>query len=97
MTPALRAYLTLSGYTELRLLEGKICGLLPMCFTTGLTVGIDSFGCERRYCFERPADAMVALEAWDGKDHPTGPWIKCKGRYQGAPIDMLNPALETIQ
>ena len=31
---------------------------------------------------------LAALAAWDGEEHPGGPWIKCKG----AGIDLLNPS-----
>ena len=33
-------------------------------------------------------DSQIALRAWDGEEHPGGPWMKCKG----AGIDLLNPA-----
>jgi hypothetical protein len=54
----------------------------------GLAVGLGWEGHGRRYCYEFTKDAIAALEAWDGKDHPGGPWIKCKG----AGIDLLNPS-----
>ena len=76
------------GYTDLCEREGVVCGLQMFMYTAGLMVGIDSFGYERRYCYERAADARRALAAWDGRGHPGGPWIKCKGLG----VDLLNPA-----
>ncbi|MBU7572548.1 MAG: hypothetical protein KAF64_04270 [Hydrogenophaga sp.] len=56
-------------------------------YTTAVVVGLDDVGYQRRYCYEHRADAQAALSAWDGREHPSGPWIKCKG----AGIDLLNP------
>ena len=39
---------------------------------------------------EHHQDAALALQAWSGKGHPSGPWIK----YKGAGIDLLNPKLQ---
>lgn len=67
------------GYQHLREvpLQGT-CGLIRMIFTTSLTVGLDEWGYERRYCYERFEDARDALVAWDGIGDPPGPWIKEK-------------------
>ena len=78
------------GYTDLRLISGKMCGLYRFMFTTGLMVGLDAAGYERRYCFESREDALAALEAWDGEGHPSGPWIKLKGMLNGEPVDLSN-------
>ncbi|WP_285412941.1 hypothetical protein [Variovorax sp. efr-133-TYG-130] len=56
-------------------------------YTTAVVVGIDDLGYQRRYCYEHRADAQAALAAWNGCEHPSEPWIKCKG----AGIDLLNP------
>lgn len=85
----MREQLDQMGYTDLRNVAGMRCGLIQMVFTWGLAVDIGVSGYERRYCYERHADAFDALAAWDGKGHPSGPWIKCKG----AGIDLLNPEL----
>jgi hypothetical protein len=82
------------GYTHLRKINGQMCGLQQFMFTVGLMVGLDEKGYERRYCFERHEDAADALMRWDGNHHPDGPWIKCKGRMHGMPVDMLNPSLQ---
>lgn len=87
----LREFLESSGYTNLRVVRGKVCGLQGFTFTTGLIVGLDLVGYERRYCFENAPDALAALEAWDGNDHPPGPWIKLKGAYNGCMVDIVNP------
>lgn len=78
-----------NGYRELRTLNGALCGLRDFLFTTGLVVNLSYESYERRYCFEHRADALNALLTWDGRGHPDGPWIKCKGAW----IDLLNPNL----
>ncbi|MDM0118084.1 hypothetical protein QTI66_39115 [Variovorax sp. J22R133] len=80
--------LSASGYTDLRMLRGKLCAVKQFNFTTAIVVGMDVVGYERRYCYEQRGEAQAALLAWDGDGHPSGPWIKCKG----AGIDLLNPA-----
>ncbi|MBX3653218.1 MAG: hypothetical protein KF686_03475 [Ramlibacter sp.] len=77
------------GYTDLREIAGKVCGLHTFIFTTGLVVGLDDTGYEVRYCYEHHADAAQALAAWDGAGYPPGPWIKAKGPG----IELLNPEL----
>ncbi|MEO9150427.1 MAG: hypothetical protein ABI212_13840 [Burkholderiaceae bacterium] len=76
-----------NGYTHLRTIEGRFCGLHVYLMTVGLVVGLDARTYERRCCFEHAEDALGALADWDGRDHPAGPWIKCKG----SGVDLLNP------
>lgn len=83
----LREQLEHEGYSDLVEINGKVCGLLPFLFTTGLMVGLENGFYELRYCFEAEKDARAALERWDGEGHPTGPWIKAKG----VNVDLLNP------
>ena len=87
-TAELEAFLASQGYVQLRVIGTAVCGLHRLSFTTGLVVGLNFEGYERRYCYEHAADALAALAAWDGQEHPGGPWIKCKG----AGIDLLNPS-----
>jgi hypothetical protein len=82
----LRDYLAAEGYSYLTTIGGKLCGLHQFAFTWGLVVGLDKDGYERRYCYESRANAWAALQMWNGDGHPSGPWIKCKGRG----IDLLN-------
>ena len=77
------------GYRGLCERAGQLCAIRRFAYTTAILVGLDPVGYQRRYCFEHEQDARSALAAWDGKDHPGGPWIKCKG----AGIELLNPAL----
>lgn len=78
------------GYSELRVLPtGEVAGLRNFLFTFGLVVGLDRAGYRTRYCFEHRADALSALEGWDGQGDPAGPWIKRKGRD----AEYLNPAI----
>jgi len=80
--------LSANGYTDLRMLRGKLCAVKRFNFTTAIVVGMDVVGYERRYCYEHRVEAQAALLEWDGDGHPSGPWIKCKG----AGVDLLNPA-----
>jgi hypothetical protein len=82
---ALRA----EGFSDLCVRAGLLCAVKDFNFTTAIVVGMDPVGYQRRYCFEHAQDARHALAAWDGRHHPDGPWIKCKG----GGIDLLNPAL----
>lgn len=84
----LRPMLLASGCTDLRVLDGALCAVHRFNFTTAALVGLHPVGDERRYCYEHAADARAALAAWDGREHPPGPWIQCKGTG----IDLLNPA-----
>jgi hypothetical protein len=79
-----------NGYSALRNVPGQgWCGLLPFFVTWAVVVDL-TVGCYgRRYCYEHHEDALEALSSWDGRQHPSGPWIKCKG----AGIDLLNPEL----
>jgi len=80
--------LSASGYANICKLQGLVCAVKRFNFTTAIVVGLDDVGYQRRYCYEHGEDAVAALSAWDGQEHPSGPWIKCKG----AGIDFLNPA-----
>lgn len=90
MDAALVEFLEENGYTNIRVIAGKYCGLCRFIYTTGLVVGLNAAGYERRYCYENFADAASALAEWTGVNHPSGPWIKRKG--EGG--DLLNPNLE---
>jgi hypothetical protein len=89
---ALEEFLLANCYENLRTINGVLCGTQKFVFTTGLVVGLDAAGYERRYCYEHGPDALAALEAWDGTGHPPGPWIKCKGWLNGSFVDLSNPA-----
>lgn len=78
-----------NGYTNIRKVGQQLCGLQCFMFTTGLMVGLDANGYQRRYCYEHREEALEALKTWDGTGHPSGPWIKMKGG--GA--ELLNPEL----
>lgn len=92
MPANLRTFLENLGYTDMRIVAGKVCGLYQFMFTTGIVVGLDAAGYERRYCFENRHDALAALKSWDGIGHPPGPWIKLKGAMNGCMVDLVNPA-----
>ena len=73
------AYLNAAGYTRCTMLPtGELAAIMPMLFTTGLFVGLDHSGYQRRYCYGRRQDAIDALLAWDGQGDPSGLWVKEK-------------------
>ena len=90
----LLAYLKSEGYVCLRAISGDVCGLQSQLFTTALIVGLTDISYERRYCYEHTYEAIAALlEYSDTSNHPSGRWVKVKGRYRGRPLDDLNPKL----
>lgn len=90
-------FLESQGYYDIRKLESVTgpyyVGLHDYAFTTGLVVGLTYESYERRYCYENESDAKDALDQFTNRNtHASGPWIKCKGRFEGYPIDILNEA-----
>lgn len=73
------------------------CGIKAMVATWALMVKVNTVDevnaeCERRYCYPHPDAAFRALiDYTDINEHPTGQWIKCKGKMNGQMIDLLNP------
>ena len=92
----LEDYLKTEGYNRFKKFEGLekrgLCAIGPLAFTTGLFVGLHYNGYRYRYCYNHPQDAIYALENWDGKGHPSGPWNVRKG--EGG--DLRNPAIEHV-
>lgn len=79
-------------YSQLSLVDGKVCGISRFLLTWGLLVGMSiDTPYERRYCYEDEAQARVALALWDGSEHPSGPWVKVKGRMGDRWLDELGP------
>lgn len=79
---------TLGYYCPKRLDDGRWIAVQPMLFTTGLfVIDADLLSWTTRFCYEKSADAIAAVETWDGQGDPPGPWIKQK------PEDRLNPAM----
>jgi hypothetical protein len=75
-----------NGYMEIRrFASGELGALHPQLFTVAVVVGLHDTGYRTRYCYEHFNDAQAALQAWNGKGDPPGPWIKQK------PEDRLNP------
>lgn len=70
-----RAFLAENGYYAIRQLpDGTWAALIRLMFTTGMCVGIHSFGWTRRYCYENECNARGALadlQAWDDAPEPT--------------------------
>ena len=91
MTKQLIDYLHGQGYTNIVKINDKWCGIHRFAFTWGLIVGLSSFGYERRYCYDKEGEALESLLTWDGLEHPSGNWIKCKGTYKDFIGDIPNP------
>lgn len=81
-------------YENLRVIEGTVIGTLRYFATSAIVVGITEESYERRYCYASNEEAVTALALWNGREHPGGDWIKLKGCWHGAPVDMLNPGLK---
>lgn len=79
MNDELIEYLKKEEYTNLKYINGVLCGIRRFIFTTGLVVGLNRIGYDGRYCYESHADAVAALEKWDMNGDPDGDWIKYKG------------------
>lgn len=92
MSLNLRDFLTDMGYTDLRIVRGKVCGIARFDLVCGLAVGLDLSGCDAVYTFENELEARAALAAWDGAGHPPGPWIRMSGLARGCMVDLRNPA-----
>lgn len=81
------------GYENVKLVKIKgvptICGLFRFAFTTGLVIGIDSYGYFGRYCFNTRAEASNVLKHLESVPEDMmipGNWIKFKGE-----IEFSNP------
>lgn len=87
-------FLRENGVLNLRDVGGVLCATQDYLTTRAVLVDV-GIACpyERRYCYQDRAQADAALAAYtDPQAHPSGPWIKVKGRYRAKPIDALNPA-----
>lgn len=92
--PMLAHSLRQQGYTHIVNKRGKVCAIKDFMVTTAIVVGLDDCGYQRRYCYEKVTQALMAYVAWDGTGHPPGPWVKVKGRADdGTVLDDLNPNL----
>lgn len=80
-TEAAHQYPGALGYRDLD--DGRVLVLYPMIFTVRLCVGPQNFGgYDRAWCYlpEQTADAVNALNVWDGNGEPPGEWHKEVGR-----------------
>ena len=81
------------GYFNLVQIDGVWVGLHDYLTTRGLVVGLSAMSYERRYCYPDRASASAALSTYQNTStHPTGPWVKLKGQFEGQPVDMFNPS-----
>jgi hypothetical protein len=66
------------GYKHPRPLPGgRYAAIWRLAFTHAIIVGRigDRAGYDDRWCFNTYAEALIALEAWDGQGEPIG-WIR---------------------
>lgn len=83
LTPEIKSILESEGYFNLKIIEGRgVVGLFRFIFTVGLVYGISEYDYKGRYCYPNLHDATASLEKWDGKEDPSGNWIKHKGRIE---------------
>lgn len=58
------------------------CAVQRFIYTCGLLVGLElnpfTNDYKARYCYETAAEAIHALDTWDGTGDPPGDWIKEK-------------------
>lgn len=81
-------FLSKEGYYQLKEIQNRgMCGLFRLAFTVGLFCNLDEGGYSYRYCFHNNAEAIDAINSWDGVNDPPGNWIKRKG--EGG--DYINP------
>lgn len=68
--PTLEAALA-NGYRSTRVIDGMVCAVMRMIFTTGVFYGLDEVGYRGRFCFDTKQNAELFLKDWDGKTVPT--------------------------
>lgn len=69
------------GYTDLKIINGRIFGLHRFVFTVGLMDRLEYDGYVGRWCYDNKSDALDALRDYPGEGDPKdGHWIKYKGR-----------------
>ncbi|MEN6540855.1 MAG: hypothetical protein ABFC67_14705 [Mizugakiibacter sp.] len=93
MANNLRQFLENLGYTDMKIVRGKVCGIAHSPFLSSIVIGLDAAGYELRYFFENEHDARNALKAWDGEGHPPGAWFRFKGVMKGCYVDLRNPGM----
>lgn len=73
-------FLESAGYYNIKFIPNLgLCGLKRFAFTTGLVVGMDNYSYKGRYCYPIHADAVKAINEWNGVGDPSGEWVKYKG------------------
>lgn len=92
LTPELEKYLNEQGYFNLKVVDGKICGLMKFMYTIGLVVNIKEWDYEYRYCYPyaNTAECLLDFGVYKYGVDPIGGWVKQKGGN----IDRVNPAIE---
>ncbi len=71
----LMKFLKEQGYSHLKKLpDGRLLGLMRMCFTVGLFVNLNRSGYSYRYCYGTHDEALDAITEWDGEGDAPGEW-----------------------
>jgi hypothetical protein len=68
-----------------------VCATRKLLFSSGLFTGLTLDGYGGRYCYETEAEAIAALQAWDGTVDPPGQWVK----HKSARGERLGPGLSS--
>lgn len=84
--------MAINGYYAARMITGVPVALHDYFTTTGLVVGLNAIGYERRYCYKTQEEAVAALSSYKSVGtHPSGMWVKIKGMFNGQAVDYFNP------
>ncbi len=52
--------------------QGCQAALMRLMYTVAIVVDLDPYCYEDRWCYKSEAEALAALDAWDGRGEPTG-------------------------
>lgn len=67
------AMLKSEGYENIREFpDGTIAATFQFLFTSAIISDIHQYGYEERWCYHTKADAIAALDNWNGIGEPTG-------------------------
>lgn len=86
----------IKGYYMPIMIGDKLCGLFQNYPDEYLVVGIGTDGTfDREYLYKNNQSACDALNSYKNlNEHPSGPWVKCEGTFNGEEIEVLNPESE---
>ncbi|MET0980103.1 MAG: hypothetical protein ABWX90_02505 [Candidatus Saccharimonadales bacterium] len=96
ITEKQKKIINIKGYYKPTIIQGKLCALFQNYPDEYLVVGIGTDGTfEREYLFKDNPSACAALDAYTNlNEHPSGPWVKCEGVFNGEFTEIPNPNTE---